>query len=76
MEFTHTFMYCVTFSSFLQIPPVLARWPEEGSSAPSLLLAISSPVTDMYFTAEDVLLKPVAAPQSTEADPLQSNRLL
>ena len=67
-------MYYVTFSSFLQIPNTC--WPEEDSSAPSLLLAISSAVTDTPFTAEDVILEPVAAPQGREADPLQSNRLL
>lgn len=73
MDFTHMLMY---YGYFPRIPPVLARWPEEGSSALSLLLAISSLVTDTHFTAEDVLLKPVAGPRSREADPLQSNRLL
>lgn len=62
-----------------QFPPntthtcLLAR---RSSSAPSLLLAISSTATDTPFTAEDVTLKSVAAPQSREADPLQSNHLL
>lgn len=30
-ELTHMLMHYVTFSSFLQIPPILACWPEEAA---------------------------------------------
>lgn len=75
-EFAHLFVCWVTFSSFLQIPLGFACWPEEGSSPFSVLLSASRTVTVKHFTAEDVLLNPVAAPQSREADPPQSNHLL
>lgn len=66
-------MYYVNFSGSSKYLPYLLA---DLKKTPLFPLTFSSTVIDTPFTAEDVILKPVAAPQSREADPLQSNRLL